>query len=365
MYSYKYTETGKSSRLVEFIAKDSTFWINEDHELVKAHSDNPRSRLLLEVIVTAEALLEIYLRERNIPNYVVGEILEKRDKLLRGLAKDHPYSNKSIASELSDSSANDHDLEVNLVIAMRALGFSAKHIAGPNEPDGIARFTDSQNRELVLTLEAKSSKKIPELSQLGFDGLREHVIRHSAQGCLLLAPSYPGLTRENDSSAAIRAQDNKISSWTIEQFNRVLMEAESRHITAKDVYDIVISKFTPDDVQKAIDELLAPTNLENRVLYNEIIVALKSISDILPDQSRNIHQVATMVAVSLKSKGFTPNQKDIEKAMRELSGASKGGLIIAGDDLVINVSLAELERKAGDLTGNIGKPLENSSFRNE
>ncbi|MBK8194436.1 MAG: hypothetical protein IPK76_14950 [Lewinellaceae bacterium] len=56
-YLYEYTEAGRSGRLVEFIAKDSTFWINEDHEFVNAHSDNPRSRILLEDIVTAEALL--------------------------------------------------------------------------------------------------------------------------------------------------------------------------------------------------------------------------------------------------------------------------------------------------------------------
>lgn len=362
-YSYQYNETGRSQRIVEFNAKESTFWINEDHEFVKAHNDNPRSRVLLEDIVTAEALLEIYLRERNIPNQIIGEILEKRDKLLRGLAKDHPYSNNGIASELRDSSSNDHELEVNLVIAMRALGFTATHIAGANEPDGIARFTDNQNREQILTLEAKSSQKVPQLSQFDFAGLHEHSIRHNAQGCLLLAPSYPGLSRANDSSAAVRAREAKISCWTIDQLCSVLIAADNRHITAKDIYDIVINKYTPDDVQYAIDELLSATTIENRILYVEIITALKEMKDLLPDAPRNIHQISIMVARSLKEKGHQINQKNISKALRELSGASKGGLIILEDDVIINVSLEELERKASDLTGEIGKPLENSSFR--
>jgi hypothetical protein len=362
-YSYQYTEAGRSERLVEFIAKDATFWINEDHEFVNAHSDNPRSRVLLEDVVTAEALLEIYLRERAIPNHIIGEILEKRDKLLRGLAKDHPYSNKGIAAELRDSSENDHELEVNLVIAMRALGFTATHIAGANEPDGIARFTDSQNRERVLTLEAKSSKKVPQLSQFDFAGLQEHSMRHEAQGCLLLAPSYPGLSRANDSSAAVRAREANVSCWTIDHLCRVLLATDNRHITAKDIYDIVTSKFTPDDVQQAIDELLSSTTIENRILYVEIISAIKEMKDLLPDESRNIHQISTIVAYRLKSRGHQPSQKDIVKALKELSGASKGGLIIVDDDVTINVSLEELERKASDLTGEIGKPLENSNFR--
>lgn len=363
-YSYKYSDSGKASRLVKFDANESTFWINEDHEFVKAHSDNPRSKILLEDIVTAEALLEIYLRERDLPLYIIGEILEKRDKLLRSLAKDHPYSNKSIASELSDSASNDHNLEINLVIAMRAMGFTAKHIAGPNEPDGIARFTDSNNQERIITLEAKSSKKIPQLSQLDFAGVQEHVIRHKAHGCLLLAPSYPGMSREVDSSASIRAIESKVSCWTIEQMKQVLLAAESRHINAKDIYDIVVSKFSPDDVSEAVAELLSVTKLENRLLYIEIINALKQIKDILPNSPRNIHQIGTIVAISLKNSGHTIEQKSIEKALRELAGSSRGGLIFNNEDIIVNVSLEELERRAIELTGNLGLPLENSSFRN-
>lgn len=362
-YTYSYTESGKDDRMVEFIAKDSVFWINEDHEFVKAHSDNARSKVLLEDIVTAEALLEIYLRERNIPPSIIGEVLEKRDKLLRGLAKDHPYSNRGIASELSDSSSNDHDLEVNLVIAMRALGFTATHIAGGNEPDGIARFTDSQNRERILTLEAKSSKKVPQLPQFDFSGLWEHAMRHNAQGCLLVAPSYPGLSRENDSSASVRAREAKISCWTVDQLKEVLIAADRRHITAKDIYDIVTTVFTPDDVEAAINKLLSPTSIENRILYNEIIIALKEMQDILPDAVKNIHQINTIVAMQLKAKTFSINSKDIEKALKELSGSSRGGLIIKDDEVVINVSIDELERRAIELTGEPGKPLENSNFR--
>lgn len=362
-YTYKYLEFGRTSRLVEFDAKEFTFFINEDHEFVKAHSDNARSKILLEDIVTAEALLEIYLRERDIPHHIIGEVLEKRDKLLRSLAKDHPYSNKSIASELSDAASNDHDLEVNFVIAMRAMGFTAKHIAGANEPDGIARFTDSNNIERVITLEAKSSKSVPQLSQLDFAGLKEHVTKHNAHGCLLLAPSYPGMTKEADSSASIRAIEAKISCWTVDQMQRVLLAAEGRHINAKDIYEIVISKFAPDDVTAAVSELLSNTKVENRSLYIEIINALKAMKDILPDSPRNIHQIGAIVGMKLKLNGHTLEQKSIEKALRELSGTSRGGLILNNEDIIINVSLEELERRAVELTGNLGQPLEESNFR--
>lgn len=62
--------------------------MNADHELVIAHEDEPGARALLEDVVTAEALLEVYLREQGLSRHAVGEVLERRDLLLRSLTRD-------------------------------------------------------------------------------------------------------------------------------------------------------------------------------------------------------------------------------------------------------------------------------------
>ena len=140
-YKYKYVQKGGTERLVQFDFDNNTFWINEEHEFARAHMHEPTSKLLLEDFVTAEALLEVYLRENNVPYYIIGDILEKRDALLRSLALDHYYSFPFIAKNCPKySAAKDLDLEIALVIATRALGFVSKHIAGAGEPDGLGKI---------------------------------------------------------------------------------------------------------------------------------------------------------------------------------------------------------------------------------
>ena len=94
--------------------------------------------------------------------------------------------------------------------ACRALGFVSKHIAGSDEPDGIARLTDNRNGEHTMTLEAKSSAKVPSLNAIDFASLARHRDAHNAEACLLLAPKYPGSTKNEDAAAAKMANQQRI-----------------------------------------------------------------------------------------------------------------------------------------------------------
>ncbi|MFL5910647.1 MAG: ATP-binding protein, partial [Gaiellaceae bacterium] len=161
VYGYERTSLGRSGRLVEFDPSRSLFRLNADHELVMAHDDEPEAQALLEDVVTAEALLEVYLREQGLSAHAVGEVLERRDLLLRSLTRDRLYSLAAVAENLRQASDDQNDLEITLVVAARSLGFVAKHIGGSDEPDGIARLTDYPAGEQKITLEAKSSGKVP------------------------------------------------------------------------------------------------------------------------------------------------------------------------------------------------------------
>ena len=361
-YRYQYASEGRQGRLVKFDPKRSTFYLNEDHDLVAEYREDARAAMLLEDIATAEAVLEIYLREHGMAPHVVGELLQRRDSLLRGLANDHVFSVDAISQLLKDSTNDQYDLEVNLVAASRALGFVATHVGGAGEPDGIARFTDYPNGEQKITLEAKSSGSVPDLGDLDFAGLKEHVTKHGANGCLLVAPKYPGESRGTCSSASARAVENKVSCWTVDDLARVVELVESRHIGAKEILDIVLNQFAPDDVSAAVKELLNEPTWEHRSLYVAVLNALRGLEGRLLDQARTVSHIATEVTRQREFKNVP--QGEIRKAVADLSGASEGTLVLKDDGrIIVNASFDEIERRLRGLTGEGGEPRRGGTFR--
>jgi hypothetical protein len=359
-FVYKYSGLGRSSRLVSFDPISSTFVINSDHEFAEAYSDDPRSRLMLEDVVIAEALLEAQLRNVGIRPQVIGEVLQNRDSLLRGLALDHPYSSHAIAKSLLDSADNEHNLEIALVAATRSLGFVAKHVSGSGEPDGVARFVEYPASEAVITLEAKSSASVPSLSAIDFGGLNEHVKNGNFDGCLLVAPSYPNITND-DAAAANRARQLKISCWTVAQLARLVDAAESRHINAKQVLGIVLRHFAPNDVAQAVDKLFEEPSWDQRVLGSAIIDALRRLHGKLKDSSRSVEFVATILADDPKFENIT--KEDVRKAVSQLAAASQGALVLDHERIVVLTSYDELARRVATQTGNGGAPLRASTIR--
>lgn len=361
-FVFRYAGLGKSSRLVSFSPLDSTFTINSDHEFAQAYTDDPRSQLLLEDMVLAEALLEAQLRNAKIPPQVIAEALQYRDSLLRGLALDHPYSSHAIAKSLADSASDKHNLEIALVAAARSLGFVARHISGAGEPDGIARFTEYPAMETLITLEAKSSGMVPSLSAIDFGGLQEHVATHKAQGCLLLAPEYPNASAD-DSAAANRARNLKISCWRISELAKVVDASESRHITAKQIIGIVLTQFAPNDVSQAVDKLFEDPSWNQPILNNAIVEALRTLDGKLRDTPRSITAIATILSGDPRFEGI--QKEDVRKAISNLAASSQGALVLDGENLVILTSYDELARRVAGQTGNGGIPLRSSRLRSD
>jgi hypothetical protein len=359
-YFYRYRNDGRSSRLVSFVPSEATFYMNEDHDLVKAHGDDGRARVLLEDLATAEVLLEVYLRETNVPADMVGQVLERRDLLLRSLAQDHFFSLDAISSFIRDSVSDEHDLEVGLIAAARALGFVATHVSGSGEPDGVAEFVDYASGKKKITLEAKSSQKVPSLSAIDFGGLLEHKSKYGAQGCLLVAPSYPGSSVE-DNAAAERAKLLQISCWTAKDLARVVEAAERRQFSASTVLDIVLNQFAPDDVHQAVDRLFAEPTWDVRALYQGVLEALRSLEGRLQDTVRTTDHIEAEVS---RMPSFGAIRKEqVDQAVKELAHASQGLLIVSGRRVLINGSLDEIERRTAGLVGGPGAPRRKGAFR--
>ena len=356
-YRYQYAARGRADRLVTFDPVNSVFTINQDHELVVAYSGDSVARALLQDLVTSEALLEVYLRDADIKPHLVGEILERRDMLLRGLANSHMFSLEALSEYIRDSASSKTDLEIGVVAGTRSLGFVAKHLGGPGEPDGVARFTDFPLGEQKITLEAKSSVDKPSAKDIDFAAIRTHIERHDASGCLLVAPGYPG---DAEGNVALSSNRLKISCWTVVQFADVVAAAESRHISARQVLEVVRNKFAPHDVSKAVDKLLADPTWEPRALYLAVVKALRNSHNILTDSPRNIPMIATQITHD--SQFVHAKESDIRKAVTDIACASQGALVVRGNNVVLNVDYDELERRVRILVGASASPRRKDTF---
>ena len=357
-YTYQYAAPGRAERLVQFDPDSATFTINQDHELVDAYASDPGAQRLLHDVVTSEALLEVYLREAGVRPHVIGDVLERRDLLLRGLADAHMFSLLALSTYIKNSASSKSDLEIAVVAGARALGFVAKHVGGPGQPDGIARFTDFPEGEQTIILEAKSSIETPSAKDIDFAAIKLHADKHNAKGCLLVAPKYPG---DSDGNVALSAKSLGISCWTVRQYANVIQEAESRQISARQILEIVHKTFTPQDVAEAVDGLLAEPSWESRALYLAIVKALRNIHGKLASSPRSI----TMIALEVASMSDFENVEEpaIRRAVSDLAGSSKGALLLRDNgDVVLNVDYDELDRRVQALTGEPGSPRRKGAF---
>ncbi|WP_084964667.1 ATP-binding protein [Thermoactinospora rubra] len=363
-YAYRMEELGRDERMVRFEPARRTFVLNANHQLVLAFKDSPRALDLLHDVATAEALLEIYLREAGVSPHLIGDILERRDGLWRSLAQEQITSPQAIADNLRQSIASERDLEVALIVAVRALGFVAKHLGGSEHPDGLARLRDYPQGERKITLEAKSSARgKSSLGSLDFAGLAQHVKDNKASGCLLIAPDYPGGSRGDNAAAAKRAKDLRISCWTVEQLARVVEAMDKRDITARHILDIVLSAFTPEEVSEKVDQLLNDPKYPPRELAIAIVAALRELETYGPmDLPRSVD----MISVELRRAGVDAPIADIRTALSALVAASHGAIsFITPDRITLNTSLEEVERRVALWLQSPSSARRASTFRKE
>ncbi|MGN6201280.1 MAG: ATP-binding protein [Solirubrobacterales bacterium] len=365
-YTYKYTGSGNQQAIARFDADQGIFWVNEDHDLVIANQDDPEARRLLEVVITAEAMLEVYLREAAIDPRVVEFVLTRRDQLLRSLARDELYSLKAIAASIRSARDSANELEIAVVGALRSLGFVAKHVSGSGTPDGEAWYEVYGPEQKTFTLEAKSSKDVPSLGNLDFGGLRQHYEDkrdEGAEGCLLVAPAYPGQNEPEEGQVGKRATTQSVSCWTIDSLSAVVEAAEVRHITAEEIQKIVLTKFKPGEVKEAVDLLLNDPGWSRRSLYMAILDSLEALKGHMPNSPRTVDMLAAQIAMKSDFAGI--ERDDILDAAEQMAQASKGMLHVTRTDGTIRVpgSLDELRRRLKGMTGDHGEPRRRGTFR--
>ena len=206
------------------------------------------------------------------------------------------------------------------------------------------------------------------MSTLDFSGLLEHQKRSNAHGCLLVAPSYPGelkkaknSTKATETAVEFRAKENKISCWTIEDLVKVVRATESQQITAAQVLDIVLSKYAPQQVKGALEQLLQSDDM--KAYYQEILNALRKLNapGILQESTRTVGHISSELSLHTELTGVSDDK--VRSALVHLSSASKGMIRMSENRIIFSGDIEELARRVASLTGEDVTPRKLGNFR--
>jgi hypothetical protein len=184
---------------------------------------------------------------------------------------------------------------------------------------------------------------------------------HGAQGCLLVAPDYPGTSRGDESAAANRADVQKVSCWTVELFARFVEVAEHRHFNAQTLLDIVLNQFTPAEVAAEVERLLKEPAYHRTDLRRVIMRTLGQLESALPDAARSLDMIAGRISADSQFKDV--KHAEIDQALRSLAEASAGTLVYRDKTLTLLSSIEEIARRVAGLTTDQLSPRRTGTFR--
>ena len=140
----------------------------------------------------------------------------------------------------------------------------------------------------------------------------------------------------------MRAKEQSVSCWTVEGLARVVEAAEARHITADAIQGIVLSAFTPDHVDAAVEKLLTEPGWNRQQLYVAILNTLAELEDRLSKSPRDVSMLAGRIAFMQDFAGI--ESADILEAAHEMAKASRGMLYVTDEATLQIVSLPLLRR---------------------
>jgi len=120
------------------------------------------------------------------------------------------------------------------------------------------------------------------------------------------------------------------------------------------VLSVVLNSFSPDEVSQALSKVFGEPRWNSQKLYGAILSALRDLEGRLPNTVRKISHVAVTLASNSMFTGV--DEVDVERAVAEMAGASKGSLELRDRNIMLLTSLDEVERRLAGLLSNPAIP---------
>ncbi len=250
---------------------DGQLTLNLEHPFIAHFADeydDTRKNLPLELLATAEILLEAQLFDAGVDRHVAGAILDERDELLRHLARTSGAQNShAVANRLLASVDKPKELESALVDAFRQLGMEAVPIGGNDEPDGLAEAhlapdSDGPARYRV-TLEAKSKEKPGKRvanKDVRISTVARHRTNHNCDHSIVVGQAFA--TGKDDTAAVIQeieldrenSKGKTITLMTVDDLARLVRLAPIKRLNLVELRQLFDAQ-SPSEASAWVDRL--------------------------------------------------------------------------------------------------------------
>jgi hypothetical protein len=308
--------------------------INTLHPFVAYFLDefeDGKRNLPLELLALSEVLTEAHLYQLTPDETLVRDVMNRRDSLLRYLARSTGKRNAfMIARDLQDASNNKSQLEVELVAAFNSLGFDAIPLGGPGKPDGVATAslsasTDGKARMYKVSLEAKSKEREGtkvSAKSVGIAGIARQRGDYGCDHAVVVGPDFP--TTQGEASVLLQEIEadrehtgKTITLIRIVDFARLVKVVPLKRINLEDLRDIFWKCRTPEESKSFIEGLA--TRVVKQPPYKEILDTVWELQKEVPGEAVEYSAITTALRINEKITLTKGDLIDVCKALAQMA----------------------------------------------
>ena len=320
--------------------------INSMHPFV-AHYLNefqsPTHNLPLQQFAMSEVLLEAHLYQTVQDEQKVQETLERRDQLLRHLAKATGKKNALlIAQDLEEAAYDEEGLERELVNAFSSLGFEAVPKGKRGKPDGIAEAhlsaTKDGQRNYSVSLESKS-KESPKTKVSAKTVSISAIVRQrddfKCQHAIVVGPDFPA-SREGKSALekeiieAAKGQLGKtVTLMRVVDLARLVRIQPRKRINLEKLRELFIKCQMPEESAAWVSKL-EELKLDEPP-YRDI---LEVIWKVQKDEPESLVLYGKLKTALRYEKNITMKDDDLKNLCHAMMGMAGGSYIFATESTV-------------------------------
>jgi hypothetical protein len=308
--------------------------INTLHPFVAYFLDefeDGKRNLPLELMAMSEVLTEAHLYQLTSDEQLVRDVMNRRDSLLRYLARSTGKRNAfMIARDLQDASNSKSQLEAEVVAAFNSLGFDAIPLGGPGKPDGVATARlsatiDGKTRMYKVSIEAKSKEKEGtkvSAKAVGIAGIARQRSDYDCDHAVVVGPDFP--TTQGEACALLQEIDadrehtgKTITLIRITDFARLVKIVPLKRINLEELHELFCKCRTPEESKTFIDGFASRT--VKQPPYKDILETIWELQKEVPGEAVEYSAITTALRLS-KNLILTKGElTDICKALAQMA----------------------------------------------
>lgn len=328
--SVTYEPVGPFDAIARLNVLDGRLTLNLEHPFIAHFADeygDTKKNLPLELLATAEVLLEAQLFDAGIDPEAASAVMDERDELLRHLARTSgAQSSHAVANRLLASVDKPKELESAVVEAFRQLGMEAVPYGNGDEPDGVAEAHlaadgDGPTRYRV-SLEAKSKEKPGKRvanKDVRISTVARHRKNHRCDHAIVVGQAFS--TGKDDDAAVIQEIDEDrenskgktITLMRVDDLARLVRLAPIKRLNLVELRELFTAR-SPDEASGWVD------GIESRTVdTSPASVILEAVWELQKDDSTHKVEYGSLRTLLRREKSLKLDDANLKNECLALS----------------------------------------------